>query len=119
MRHVEKALNKMAPKFVEGEMPPINLPYSFIQIEKTKDEKGVAPTVKFTIQSDPVSEVGVNGCQAIDMLEYVGHLFTSLNESFPCIENQDTIDCIQEALLHQERRTADREARKVEGTNQI
>tara|TARA_R110002167_G_scaffold8826_2_gene40460 strand:+ start:419 stop:760 length:342 start_codon:yes stop_codon:yes gene_type:complete len=113
MRHTEKALNKMTPKVAEEDMA-----YNFIEIEKTKDE-GIAPTVKFTMQSDPVSEVGVNGCQAVDMLEYVGHLFTSLNESFPCIENQDTIDCIQEALLHQEQRTADRENRKVEGTNQI
>ena len=115
MRHVQKALKKMEKNHRKGIAPTVD----YIEIENISDEKGIAPIVKFTIQSDPISAVGVNGCQAVDILEYVGHLFTSLNEAFPCIENQDTIDCIQEALIHQERRTADRELRKVEGTNQI
>lgn len=91
----------------------------FIEIENATNEKGIAPVVKFKIQSDPIGEVGVNGCQAVDMLEYIGHLFSSLNSTFPCEENEETIKCINEALVHQEQRTADREVRKVEGTNKI
>lgn len=107
MRHVEKALLKMSTNR--------NLP--FIEIENIEDVKGVAPVVKFTIQSDPISEVGVNGCQASDMLEYVKCLFESLNEAFPCNENRLTINNLREAIRLQELRTRDRMSRGVEGQN--
>lgn len=73
--------------------------------------------VRFTIQSDPISEVGVNGCQVVDMLEYVKCLFQSLNEKFPCRENALTITKIEEAIHWQEARTKDRTRRNVEGKN--
>lgn len=108
MRHVEKAANKFIDEF-GGSI--------FIAIENVKDEKGVPPIVSFTIQSDPISEVGVNGCQALDMLKYTKCLFESLNEAFPCRENSLTITKIEEAIHWQEARTRDRERRKVEGQN--
>ncbi len=111
MRHVEKAKLKMA----DGG----NINISFISIENKEDIKGVAPIVSFTIQSDPIGEVGVNGCQAIDILEYVKCLFQSLNDAFPCRENALTITKIEEAIHWQEARTKDRERRKVEGKNKI
>ncbi len=113
MRHVEKALNKYNEQFYPA------LPSGFIQIENVEDVKGVAPIVKFTIQSDPISEVGVNGCQATDMLEYVKCLFQSLNDAFPCRENALTITKIEEAIHWQEARTKDRQRRQVEGQNKI
>ena len=109
MRHVEKALlkyNEENEKWTQ-----------FIKIENAEDVKGVAPVVKFTIQSDPISEVGVNGVQALDMLKYVKCLFESLNEAFPCRENALTITKIEEAIHWQDARTADRLKRKVEGVN--
>ena len=111
MRHVENALNKY------NALQYPNIPNGFIQIENCEDVKGVAPIVKFTIQSDPIGEVGVNGCQALNMLEYVKCLFQSLNESFPCRENALTITKIEEAIHWQEARTRDREIRNVEGQN--
>jgi len=112
MRHVEKALLK----FHELQTPE-NVPFPFIAIDNMEDEKGVAPIVKFTIQSDPISEVGVNGCQALDMLEYTKCLFQSLNDAFPCSENALTITKIEEAIHWQEARTKDRLNRQVEGQN--
>lgn len=112
MRHVEKALKK----YHEKSYP--EAPHLFIEIENVEDVKGVAPIVKFTIQSDPISEVGVNGCQALDMLEYVKCLFESLNEAFPCRENALTITKIEEAIHWQEARTRDRVRRNVEGRNE-
>jgi hypothetical protein len=109
MRHVEKALAKFYVK--EG----VN---SFISIQNIEDVKGVAPIVSFTIQSDPISEVGVNGVQALDMLKYVQYLFESLNEVFPCRENSLTLTKIEEAIHWQDARTKDRQNRLVEGTNQ-
>ena len=108
----------MAPKQIEGVMPEANLPHTFITIENATDDKGVAPIVSFTVQSDPIGEVGVNGCQAVDMLEYVGHLFSSLNDAFPCPENHETLNAIQTALDAQAQRTANRIARGVEGKNE-
>ena len=110
MRHVVKAwqampMDELKPKF-------------FIEIENSEDIKGIAPIVKFTLQSDPIGEVGVNGCQALDLLIYVKHLFTSLNEAFPCRENSLTITKIEEAIHWQDARTKDRQSRQVEGTNQ-
>lgn len=89
----------------------------WIEIENGDDTAEVAPVVKFTIQSAPISEVGVNGCQAVDMLEYVKCLFESLNDAFPCTENEHTINHIREALVWQKARTNDRIKRNVEGKN--
>lgn len=108
MRHVVKAAHKFMA--VHGGTP-------FIEIENVDDVKGVAPIVKFTIQSDPIKEVGINGVQATDMLAYTKFLFESLNEAFPCRENELTIKAIDEALAWQEVRTKDREKRGVEGIN--
>lgn len=109
MRHVEKALNKLKDSNPD-------FPYEhFISIENAEDVKGVAPVVKFAIQSDPIGEVGVNGIQAADMLEYVKCLFESLNEVFPCRENSLTITKIEEAIHWQHARTRNRTKRGVEG----
>lgn len=108
MRHVQKALLK----FANSEEHP------FVKIENIHDVKGIAPIVSFTIQSDPIGEVGVNGVQATDMLEYVKCLFESLNEAFPCRENALTITKIEEALHWQEARTKNRLKRGVEGKNE-
>lgn len=111
MRHVEKALLKYNDQCYPS------IPTTFIEIENIDDIKGVAPIVKFTIQSDPISEVGINGVQALDMLKYVKCLFESLNEAFPCRENALTITKIEEAIHWQDARTADRMRRSVEGQN--
>jgi hypothetical protein len=111
MRHVEKALLKY-----NAECYP-SISTDFIELKNVEDVKGVAPIVSFTIQSDPIGEVGINGVQALDMLKYVKCLFESLNEAFPCMENQISIEKIEEAIEWQNRRTQDRLRRKVEGLN--
>ncbi len=108
MRHVVNAANKFIEQYGMTD---------YITIVNPHDEKGVAPIVNFTIQSDPISEVGINGVQALDMLKYAKCLFESLNEAFPCRENALTITKIEEAIHWQDARTKDRERRKVEGQN--
>jgi len=115
-RHIVVALNKL---YAERSFDENAEKFRFIGIENATDIEGVAPTICFTIQSDPISEVGVNGVQATDMLHYVKCLFESLNESFPCRENALTITKIEEALHWQEARTKNRIARKVEGKNEL
>lgn len=109
-RHVVKALDKLART---------NPNSSFIHIENPGDAIGVSPIVSFKVQSDPISVVGVNGCQVVDMLEYVKCLFESLDEVFPCEENKATITKIQEAIYYQRMRTEDRVSRSVEGYNKL
>lgn len=118
MRHVEKALHKLVEQYPESGKFWCENPKEFISIENIEDEKGVAPVVKFTIQSDPISEVGVNGVQALDMLKYTKCLFESLNDAFPCRENALTITKIEEAIHWQEARTKNRIHRGVEGKNE-
>lgn len=73
--------------------------------------------VVFTIQDGPINEAGINGCQAEDMLNFCQHLFSSLNDKFPCEENERTIFHIKEALRAQTDRNIDRIKRGVEGNN--
>ena len=88
----------------------------FVKIAKGK--KGKGHSLSITVQSDPVSEVGVNGIQASDMLSMSKFLIQSLDSAFPCADNKATIISIEEAEFFQARRTRDREARGVEGKNE-
>jgi len=71
-------------------------------------------TVTFTVQDGVISENGVNGLQAQDMLMFVRELFASLNAEHSCRENSLTITHIDEAYNWQTRRTMDRQIRGVE-----
>jgi len=109
MRYVVNALNKFKKE-------ETGLLSDFIEIENPEDESAVAPIIKFTIQSDPISMVGINGCQVLDMLKYTKNLFESLNEVFPCKENKNTIKAIEKAIHWQNERTKDRSFRGIEET---
>ncbi len=69
----------------------------------------------FIVQDGVISENGVNGLQAQDILMFVRELFASLNAEHPCRENSLTITHIDEAYNWQTRRTMDRQIRGVEG----
>lgn len=75
-------------------------------------------TIEFTIQNGPIKEVGVNGCQVTDMIAVARHIINNLNQKFPCRENAMTVTKLDEALMWQQKRTEDREARNVEGKNE-
>lgn len=115
MRHVENAYNKLEKK-MDADGSTMGL-LNFIKIENKEDVKGVAPIVSFTIQSDPIGEVGINGCQALDMLKYVACLFESLNDAFPSSYNETSLAHIENAIQAQHLRTQDRLKRGVEGKN--
>ena len=97
-----------------------NLPISvlqYIQISNISDVRGVCPIVSFTIQSDPIKEVGVNGLQATDMLRCIKALFISLDAISPCMENKNTIHVIDIALAWQQARITNREAVVLKNIN--
>ena len=78
---------------------------------------GQTSSVKFTIQSGPIKEVGVNGCQIDDVIRWAKEKIEGFNASFPCRENSLVITKLEEALLWSMQRKLNREARGVEGLN--
>ncbi len=83
----------------------------FIEV---KDNK-----ITFTLQDGTVSEVGENGMQVMDMIIVLKHLFQSLDNQYPCQENQNTIDALDEAYYWQQMRTINRINRGVEGKYEV
>jgi hypothetical protein len=74
-------------------------------------------TVSFTIQNGPIKEVGVNGCQIDDVIDWAKRKIEEFNGRFPCPENHAAMVNLQAALDNLEFRRKNREARKVEGTS--
>ena len=86
-------------------------PNSFIYVRHDKN------SLAFTLQNGPVKENGVNGCQVEDIVAVAKHIVEQLNVKFPCRENAMMITKLDEAIMWSKKRTADREARNVEGTS--
>ena len=75
--------------------------------------------ITFKIQSGPIKENGLNGCQVVDMIRTSFYIIEGLNRRFPCIENDQTLDALMLALGWQERRTLNRVARGIEGRSEV
>ena len=88
-------------------------PNAFIYVRNDKN------SLSFTIQNGPIKEAGKNGCQVVDVIAVAKHIIEQLNAKFPCRENAMTITKLDEALMWQEKRTRDREARNVEGMSKV
>ena len=78
---------------------------------------GQPSTVTFHIQSGPIKEFGVNGCQIDDVISWARDKIAEFNQAFPCRENSVVITKLDEAVLWLLKRRMDREKRNVEGTN--
>lgn len=75
-------------------------------------------SVTFIGQGGPIKEVGVNGCQIDDIIEFAKDVLTVFNQRVPCRETSMMITKLDEALLWSLKRKIDREKRNVEGTSQ-
>lgn len=90
---------------VEGEDAP------FIMLDHDEN------AVMFKIQKGSVKDSGVNGCQVDSIIGAAKAMVEGLNKNFPSKFNDGAIQSLNSALVALKRRTADREARGVEGTN--
>lgn len=72
----------------------------------------------FKIQTGPIKEVGVNGCQVDTVIETAKIILEEFNKKVPCRENSVAITKLDEALHWLEHRKKNSEARDVEGTAQ-
>lgn len=88
-------------------------PNNFVYVRRDKN------SLAFTLQNGPIKEVGINGCQVDTIIEAARHILQGFQAKFPCHENDAAISHLDSALDWLERRTADREARDVEGTSKI
>ena len=78
---------------------------------------GQPSRVEFQIQSGPIKEFGVNGCQMDEVIAWAKEKIEGFNQAFPCRENSVVITKLDEALMWLAKRKADREKRGVEGHN--
>jgi hypothetical protein len=78
---------------------------------------GQESSVKFTIQSGPIKEFGVNGTQIDDVIEWAKEKIEGFQKAFPCRENAIVITHLDDALNWLHKRTHDRQKRSVEGTS--
>lgn len=90
---------------------------NFIKEEGFPQVHGQKSEVTFTIQSGPIKEFGVNGCQIDDVIRWAKDKVSEFNTAFPCRENSLAITKLDEALLWLYERKRVREVRGVEGFN--
>ena len=85
------------------------------------DDSDVVPVGEFgfvKFQKGPVKEKGVNGCHQEDLIAIViDRLQCFQAGDYACRENELALFMLEEVLKVLNRRTADRQARGVEGTN--
>jgi len=76
-------------------------------------------SISFNMLTKPASEGGdINRCQWSDLVAVGLEQLKYLNNKFPCKENAVAITHIETALLWNNKRTADRIKRNVEGKNE-
>lgn len=83
-------------------------------VEIHAPDSGLFTRIKF--QSGPVKQFGENGCQIEDLLKICRTRLMGLNLRMDSHYNREALNNISKALEALDRRTADREARGVEGT---
>lgn len=88
---------------------------SYIEEKGWPQVHGQESSVKFTVQSGPIKEFGVNGCQIDDVIRWAKGKIEEFQKAFPCRENALAITKLDEGLLWLYERKRAREARGVEG----
>lgn len=91
----------------------------FIEEKGWPQVHGEESSVTFTIQSGPIKQFGINGCQIDDVIRWAKEKIELFNKEFPCIENSLVITKLDEALLWLYERKRERESRGIEGLNKV
>lgn len=82
------------------------------------DVNGLGQGVEIRFQNGPIKEFGVNGISGEALLSVVeDRLLSFQSGEYACRENAIALTHIQDALMWLQKRTRDRLARGVEGTN--
>lgn len=108
LREVTK-IGGVEVKRVEWKQPAQN----FIEINDSYN------AITFKIQDGPVKKKGVNGCQVDHIIETAKLMLEGLHKKVAAKETACAITKLEEAIMWLEKRTKDRIARGVEGTNNL
>lgn len=82
------------------------------------EQNSTVPLQIIKMQHGPISECGINGIQNVDLINIViDNLQHFQSGNFCCRENAIALTHLETALLWLNKRTAERKARGVEGTN--
>lgn len=88
------------------------------RISYDPDNNGYIRTHAVSFQNGPIQEVGVNGVSNEALLAIVEDRLAGFQSGpFACRENAVALTKVQEAMMWLQKRTRDRIARGVEGTN--
>lgn len=74
-------------------------------------------SISFTLQSDPIGEAGVNGCQVDTLIDAARLILVGLNKEERSKYTELAINKLEAALRYLEERTNERKQRGVEGTS--
>lgn len=99
-----------------------NVPHHFEVWAKDRENKNAPHSIlcEINFQKGPIKENGVNGCCNEDLIAMVIRRLEGFQLSeFKCRENAVAITKLEESLMWLRKRTNDREARGVEGTNTV
>lgn len=82
-------------------------------------DRNPVPTIDIRFQNGPIQEVGVNGISNEALLAIVEHRLLGFQSGqYSCRENALALTALQESMMWLQKRTRERMARGVEGTNQ-
>lgn len=94
-----------------------NHEYEIDQIGGAPDSGGTKTLIKF--QNGPIKEAGVNGISGEALIAVqIDRLRSFQSGPYACRENAIALTHLEDALMWLQKRTRDRLARGVEGTNQ-
>lgn len=93
-----------------------NAPHLYTVINKENEDE----LCKIHFQEGPIKDCGVNGVAIEDLIAMcIDRLEHFQNSKFNCRENEMAITKLQESLMWLRKRTLDREAKGIEGTNVV
>lgn len=96
-----------------------NHAYEVVTVPQTGNESAaVVATISF--QNGPIKESGINGCHNEDLIAIViDRLRAFQSSAYSCRENALALTKLEESLHWLKHRTAERQARGVEGTHAV
>lgn len=75
--------------------------------------------IAFQLQSGPIKETEMNGCQVDELIHVAKLMVEGLNKKFPCRQNSLAVTKLEEALHWLNDRRNDRTSRGVEGHSKV
>lgn len=99
---------------LKSEKVPAGHVYDVDVLDNSESELRTLAAIRF--QNGPIRDVGINGITNEDLLVILIHRTETVNEQFPCEENEAAIEFMRNALDAFNARVANRKARGVADT---